>query len=241
MQTDATVGRVLEALDQHQLTDNTLVFFTSDNGCSPMADFEALAQLGHHPSYHFRGHKADIFDGGHRIPFLVRWPGKVKAGSSCDQSICLTDLLATCADVLDVRLPDDAGEDSVSILPALLGTATEPLREAVVHHSINGSFAIRQGPWKLELCPGSGGWSDPRPGSPAERGLPPVQLYNLQADVGETTNVQAQHPEIVQRLSQLLEQYVADGRSTPGPRQTNTTPVVIRQASGAGKAKVKAK
>ncbi|HPM81453.1 MAG TPA: arylsulfatase [Candidatus Anammoximicrobium sp.] len=241
MQTDATVGRVLDALDQHGLTDTTLVVFTSDNGCSPQADFAALAEKGHHPSYHFRGHKADIFDGGHRIPFLVRWPGKVQAGTKCEQLICLTDLLATCADILDASLPDDAGEDSVSILPALLGTAPSPLREAVVHHSINGSFAIRQGPWKLELCSGSGGWSAPRPGSPAERGLPPVQLYNLETDVGETANVQDQHPEIVQRLTALLEKYVAEGRSTPGAKQANTTPVEIRKASGPGKVKPKAR
>lgn len=241
MQTDATVGRVLDALHQQGLTDNTLVFFTSDNGCSPMADFAALAQGGHHPSYKFRGHKADIFDGGHRIPFLVRWPGKVQAGSTCGQLICLTDLLATCADLLGVRLPDNAGEDSVSILPALLGQAAGPLREAVVHHSINGSFAIRQGPWKLELCPGSGGWSAPRPGSPAERGLPPVQLYDLETDVGETANVQDQHPEIVERLTALLEKYVAEGRSTPGAKQINTTPVEIRKASGPRKARPKAR
>ena len=138
-------------------------------------------------------------------------------------------------------MPGNAGEDSVSILPALLGTAQGPLREAVVHHSINGSFAIRQGPWKLELCPGSGGWSVPRPGSPAERGLPPVQLYDLQTDIGETTNVQDQHPEIVQRLTALLEKYVAAGRSTPGPQQPNTTPVEIRKASGPGKPKAKGK
>ena len=97
-----------------------------------------------------------------------------------------------------------------------------------------------QGPWKLELCPGSGGWSAPRPGSPAERGLPPVQLYNLQTDIGETTNVQDQHPEIVQRLTHLLEKYVADGRSTPGPQQPNTTPVEIRKPSGKKEPKSKA-
>lgn len=241
LQTDATVGRVLDALDRHGLTDNTLVIVTSDNGCSPMADFEALARGGHHPSYHFRGHKADIFDGGHRIPLLVRWPGKVQAGSTCGQLICLTDLLATCAELVGARLPDNAGEDSVSILPALLGKTTGPLREAVVHHSINGSFAIRQGPWKLELCPDSGGWSAPRPGSPAERDLPPVQLYNLETDMGETTNVQDQHPQIVQRLTALLEKYVVEGRSTVGPQQPNTTPVEIRKASGSGKAKPKGK
>lgn len=224
MQTDAAVGRVLAALEQQDLATNTLVIFTSDNGCSPAANVAELERRGHYPSAGSRGYKADLFDGGHHIPFLVRWPGVVRPGTRSEQLICLTDLMATCADLLGTRLPANAGEDSVSVLPALRGTDTGPLREAVVHHSINGSFALRQGEWKLELCPGSGGWSAPKPGSPLERGLPAVQLYNLRADPAEQTNLQSAHPEIVQRLTRLLEQYVRDGRSTPGPPQTNTTP-----------------
>jgi arylsulfatase A-like enzyme len=230
MQVDATVGQVLEALERGGVADNTLVILTSDNGCSPAANFAELAAKGHHPSYHFRGYKADIFDGGHRIPFLVRWPAQVKAGTTSDQLICLNDLMATCAEILGVKLPDAAGEDSVSILPALLGKAKEPLREAVVHHSINGSFAIRQGHWKLELCPGSGGWSAPRPGRDDASKLPPVQLYDLSADVEEKNNVQDKHPEVVARLTKLLEKYVADGRSTPGRPQKNTGEVDIWKA-----------
>ncbi|HVX64488.1 MAG TPA: arylsulfatase, partial [Pirellulales bacterium] len=118
MQTDATLGAVLDALDKHGVADNTLVIFTSDNGCSPQAKYDELQAKGHDPSYVFRGHKADIFDGGHRVPYLVCWPGKIKPGSKCDQLICLTDLMATCADILGVKLPDNAGEDSVSLLPA---------------------------------------------------------------------------------------------------------------------------
>ncbi|MEO8352389.1 MAG: sulfatase-like hydrolase/transferase [Chthoniobacteraceae bacterium] len=231
MQVDATVGAVLDALEENGLADNTLVIFTSDNGCAPEAKFDELAARGHDPSGPYRGHKADIFDGGHRVPFLVRWPAQVAAGTSSDQLICLTDLFATLADILDETLPDKVAEDSVSILPALEGRASKPLREAVVHHSIDGSFAIRQGQWKLELCPDSGGWSAPRPGSKAARELPPVQLYDLAADPGEQTNVQDQHPEIVSRLTRLLEVYVADGRSTPGAPQKNTTPVTIARTS----------
>lgn len=226
-QVDATVGQILRTLDEQGLAENTLLVFTSDNGCSPMAKIDEMVAKGHHPSYHFRGHKADIFDGGHRIPFLVRWPARIKAGATSDQLVCLTDLMATCAEVVGVKLPDNAGEDSVSLLPALLGQADRPLREAVVHHSINGSFSIRQGRWKLELCPDSGGWSVPRPGSPAARKLAPVQLYDLTSDPGETTNVQAQHPDVVQRLTGLLEKYAADGRSTPGVAQPNTDKVDI--------------
>jgi arylsulfatase A len=117
----------------------------------------------------------------------------------------------------------------VSILPALLGTADKPLREAVVHHSINGSFSIRQGNWKLELCAGSGGWSAPKPGKP-EHDLPPVQLYDLANDIGEKTNVQDKHPDVVASLTKLLEKYAADGRSTPGTPQKNTGEVDVWKA-----------
>ncbi len=233
MQVDATVGGVLDALDRAGVAERTLVFFASDNGCSPAANFPELAAKGHHPSYHFRGHKADIFDGGHRIPFLVRWPGRVRAGSTSNQLVCLTDLMATCAEMLGTRLPDSAGEDSVSLVPVLLGRSGGPRREAVVHHSVDGSFAIRQGRWKLELCPGSGGWSPPRPGRDDTSRLPLVQLYDLGGDVGERANLQDRHPEVVERLTKLLEKYVADGRSTPGTPQKNTGEVDIWKAGKA--------
>lgn len=221
MQTDASLGEVLATLDRLHLADNTLLIVTSDNGCSPQARFEELAAKGHNPSFHFRGNKADIFEGGHRIPFLVRWPGQVHPGTRCDQLLCLTDLMATCADLLKVQLPAEAGVDSVSFLPALRGTADKPLREAVVHHSINGSFAIRQGRWKLAMCADSGGWSKPRPGTDEARGLPGLQLFDLESDIGEQHNVQDQHPDVVASLTALLQKYVANGRSTPGPNQSN--------------------
>jgi hypothetical protein len=230
MQTDASVGRVLAELDKQGIAENTLVIMTSDNGCSPVANIPELLAKGHNPSYHFRGYKADIFDGGHRIPLLMRWPHHIKAGTSSDQLVCLVDFFRTCADLLGVKLPDTAAEDSVSLLPALEGRARKPLHEAIVHHSINGSFSIRDGKWKLELCPDSGGWSDPRPGSAAAKGLPAVQLYDLSRDIGERENVEAKNPEVVHRLTGLLEKYVADGRSTPGKPQPNTGKVEIRRA-----------
>lgn len=209
------------------MAENTLFILTSDNGCSPMADFADLALKGHHPSYHFRGHKADIYEGGHRIPFIVRWPAKVKPGSSCDDTICLTDLMATAAAILDFDLPENAGEDSVSILPDLLGKASVPVREATVHHSVNGSFSIRQGNWKLEFCPGSGGWSYPQPEEARELGLPGIQLYDLSQDIGEQNNVMDKHPDVAERLTGLLLDYVEAGRSTPGPPQKNDRSVSI--------------
>lgn len=227
MQVDWTVGQVMKALKKNGLQNETLFIFTSDNGCSPHAGFEELGQLGHNPNYVFRGHKADIFEGGHRIPFIARWPARVKAGSVCDDTTCLTDLMATIAEITGISLPENAGEDSVSMLPNLLGLATDPVREATVHHSVNGSFSIRQGKWKLELCPGSGGWSKPRPGSKEIEQLPPVQLYNLSTDIAETSNVQDKYPDIVRKLTALLQDYVDRGRSTPGPSQKNDGPVKL--------------
>jgi arylsulfatase A len=227
VQCDWTIGQIMQALDRHGMRENTLFIVTSDNGCSPMADFADLAQKGHQPSYHFRGYKADIFEGGHRIPFIVRWPGKVQPGSVCDDTICLTDLLATVAAILDFDLPENAGEDSVSILPDLFGKATGPVREATVHHSINGSFSIRQGNWKLELCPGSGGWSYPQPAEAENLDLPRFQLYDLSEDIGERNNVIDRYPEIVEQLTELLIKYVNDGRSTPGLPQKNDRQVSI--------------
>jgi arylsulfatase A-like enzyme len=233
MQTDDTVGRILDALEKNALTQDTLIVLTSDNGCSPSADFPELIGKGHNPSHHFRGHKADVFDGGHRVPYLVRWPAKVKAGTNYDHPVCLTDFMATCADIVGVKLPDNAAEDSVSYLPALQGKTDAPLREAVVHHTINGSFAIRKGNWKLALCAGSGGWSDPRPGSPGEKGLPDTQLFDLTKDIGERNNVVADNPQIVAELTALLEKYISEGRSTAGAKQTNDTPVELRPKPGA--------
>ncbi|HOT82851.1 MAG TPA: arylsulfatase [Candidatus Defluviicoccus seviourii] len=225
MQTDAVLGQILEALAGHELAATTLVVFTSDNGCSPEADIASLRASGHDVSGPLRGHKADIWDGGHRVPFIVRWPGVVRPGTTCDQVVSLVDLMATCADIVGATLPDEAGEDSVSMLSILRGKADTPLREALVHHSIHGNFALRQGQWKLALCPGSGGWSRPGDAEAAKLGLPAVQLYDMAADRGEQTNVAAERPEIVDRLTRVLEKYVRDGRSTPGAPQRNDTTI----------------
>lgn len=216
---DDVVGQVLQKLDDCGLRDNTIVIFTSDNGCSPAANFPELLQAGHNPSYLFRGAKADIYEGGHRIPLMIRWPARI-APAKTAQTVCLGDLIATMADLLGVCLPESTAEDSVSNLPLWLG-ADRPLREAIVHHSIDGSFSIRQGRWKLALCPGSGGWSDPVPGEESSD-APPFQLFDMEADVSERVNVIAQHPEIARPLRQLLARYVRRGRSTEGTPGKNT-------------------
>jgi len=235
MQTDAAVGEVMKAIENTPQADNTLLIVTSDNGYAPYAGMEIgpsrnavrlVEAKGHFPSAGFRGYKADIWEGGHRIPFMARWPAVIKKPAASSQTICQSDLLATFADILGVKLPETAGEDSVSLLPLLRGE-NRPVREAIVHHSIHGRFAIRQGPWKLCLCPGSGGWASPTDAEARHQGLPAVQLYNLEKDPGETNNLQAQNPEIVRQLTALLERYVADGRSTLGAPQTNDARIHI--------------
>jgi arylsulfatase A-like enzyme len=217
--TDDTVKQVLDALKEAGVDENTLFIFTSDNGCSPEADFAELEKQGHDPSSIYRGHKADIFEGGHRVPFIVRWPARVKAGISCDDPTCLTDLLATMAEILGQKLPADAGEDSVSMLPNLVGESKQPVREAIVHHSINGTFAIRQGKWKLIDAPHSGGWSRPKPAQKTlYKDLPKIQLYDLEKDHAELRNVSVENPGIVKRLKMLLEKYREGGRSVPVSR-----------------------
>lgn len=230
MQVDDTVGQVMQALKKQGIHENTLVIFTADNGCSPAANFKEMADKDHQPSYRFRGHKADIYEGGHRVPFIANWPARVKAGTHSDQLICLTDLMATAADIVGAKLPANAGEDSVSILPALEGKDKQPLREAAVHHSIRGAFSIRKDHWKLELCPGSGGWSFPKPGKDDLSQLPPIQLYDLNADLNEQKNLQSEYPEVVKELTDLLQSYVDRGRSTPGAPQENNGDVDIFEA-----------
>lgn len=225
MQTDWSIGEIMAALERNGLSKNTLIIVTSDNGCAPYIGVDELEKKGHFASGLSRGYKSDIWDGGHRVPFIARWPEKMPAGTKSDQLIYLGDLIATCADIIGTKLPDNAGEDSVSILPALLGKTQQPLHDAVIHHSISGRFAIRQGKWKLEFCPGSGGWSKPLDSEAAGTGGPTVQLYDLESDRSEKNNVQAEHPEVVARLTQLIEKYISEGRSTPGKPQVNDTSV----------------
>jgi arylsulfatase A-like enzyme len=216
-QVDWTVGQVMKALEETGQAGNTLLIFTSDNG-SPGRDgsdmngaVNSVRRFGHNPSHIYRGIKADVWDGGHRVPFIARWPRRVRPGSVCDEPVCHVDLMATCAAILGQTLPAGAGEDSHDILPALMGQKREkPIREAIIHHSGNGMFAVRQGKWKLILGRGSGGWS----GKGGE-GDPHVQLYDMAGDPSETKNLCNEHPDIVKSLSALLEKYRKEGRSAP--------------------------
>jgi arylsulfatase A-like enzyme len=210
---DASVGEILAVLDRNRLTDQTFVILTSDNGARWTP--EEIRQFGHRSNLNNRGQKSDIYEGGHRIPFIVRWPGKVRPGSTSDELGCLVDLMATCAAVAGVPLPANAAEDSFNLLPAVRGEQhAASIRDAVVHHSGSGMFAIRSGNWKLVLGLGSGGFTRPAFIVP-KPGEAPGQLYNLAQDRQETTNVYAQHPEIVRSLTEKLERIQRSGRSRP--------------------------
>ncbi len=218
MQTDAVVGEIVIKLQEKGILDNTLIVFTSDNGCSPRADFPELERMGHSPGYIFRGAKADIYEAGHRIPCIVHWPEKASKGI-VHQTICLNDFMATFAAIADYKFQDNEAEDSFNILP-LIKYPDNPniIREATVHHSVDGSFAIRQGKWKLILTNTSGGWSEPLKPS---QGSPEYQLYNLEEDTSEVNNIIELYPEIKHALEKLLLQYIREGRSTPGTPQSN--------------------
>jgi arylsulfatase A len=201
-QGDHMLGQVLEALDRQKLTDNTLIIVSADNGAAGR------------PYAPLRGSKTQIYEGGHRVPFLARWPGKIKASTVCNDTICLTDFIATSAEIIGVKLPDNAGEDSFSILPHLLGTATAPARDSIIHQDMKGTLSIRQGPWKLIFSSNE-----------------THELYNLQTDLSEATNVAAANPEIVKRLTTLMQKLIDDGRSTPGPKAANDKPINLGKKS----------
>ena len=235
MQTDDSFGRVYQALEDTGLIENTLVICSSDNGTSPQTSgLKELLQAGHQPSGELRGLKADLWDGGHRVPFIVSWKGKVKPGSRTDALVCLTDVMATAADAVDIDLPETAAVDSESFLPVLLGESGQA-RESVVHHSISGKFSIRDGSWKLMFAPGSGGWAAPKDAQARKEGLPEWQLYRLDRDLGETENLVEKHPEQVEKMRELLKEQVQKGRSTPGAAQKNDVPVDIYKTGDARK------
>lgn len=206
---DNTVGQIMRRLDKLGIADNTIIVFTSDNGShwlpSDIKSFEHQANIGR------SGMKSDVWDGGHRVPFVVKWPNVAKPNSRSEEVICTTDFMATVAEMLNVTLPKDAGEDSYSILPVLRGDKlTKSLREATVHHGINGMFAIRRGKWKFIDGKGSGGWSYNGKGETL-----PGQLYNMEIDPLEKNNLYSAKNEIALELKDLLERYKSNPSSLP--------------------------
>ncbi|HAV12658.1 MAG TPA: arylsulfatase [Opitutae bacterium] len=230
MQTDAALGAVIEALHRNGMTENTLLIYTSDNGCSKAAKIDALRNKGHLVSAQFRGSKADLWEGGHRVPFIVRWPGMVEAATLTDQLICLTDFFATVVDIIGAELPAGSCEDSVSFLPSFSGQPVISERKSIIHHSISGHFSYREDKWKLLLARGSGGWTSPKESE--AKTAPEAQLYNLDADPSEAKNLYQSHPEIANRLLHQLESYVFSGRSTHGVDSPNDFKAIELWKSG---------
>lgn len=217
---DYIVGQLLQKLESLGLTENTLVIVTSDNGPEVGTVINMREKYQHNGARPWRGMKRDNWEGGHRVPMIVRWPGKVEAGSISDQTVCLTDMMATCAAIVDTKLPNDAAEDSFNILPILLGKTKEDIRDFTLHQTMSLKLAIRNGDWKYLDHKGSGGnnygrgklkrlnLTDKAPDAPG-------QLYNMKSDPGETTNLYFKHPEIVKKLKNQLEQFKKSGRSAP--------------------------
>lgn len=201
---DWSVGRILKTLEKTGLAKNTLVLLTSDNG-SAKSNEEMEPIFGHRPNHLFRGKKGDAWEGGHRVPLIVSWPGKVQPGT-CNEMICQTDFFSTFADMIQVKIPENSGEDSFSFLPILEGKVLEaPVRNSIVHYASRGRFAIREGKWKLILAPEHAAPTE------AVLGTPSGQLYDLEADVGERSNLWQNHPALVERLRKLLEKHKAQG------------------------------
>jgi arylsulfatase A len=230
IETDYMVGKLVKTLKERQLFENTILIIASDNGCSPAAGTTELERLGHYPSAGYRGYKADIFDGGHRVPFIISWPAKVKSGQINNQLICTTDFMATFAEMLGYVLMNNQGEDSFSFYSSLIQKSPpKQNRKDIVSHSYYGNFSIRKGEWKLLLTPYSGGWSFPMQGvddSVAYK-MPAMQLYNLNSDIGEKNNLMNEYPRKVKELENLMKKYLLTGRSSPGKKQKNDVRVKI--------------
>lgn len=218
METDAIVGQVLVALEQSGAAKDTLVIFTSDNGCAPYIGVPELEKKGHYPSGPLRGYKADAWEGGHRVPFIVRWPTVVTPGSENGQLVHQADLLATIADILGAEIPDNAGEDSFSLLTLFKG-GDQPVRDTSVSCSISGTPSFRHENWKYIAASGSGGWG--KGGDQSQ----PIQLYDLAEDLGEAKNLAAIQPWRVERMQAMFENVIIQGRSSPGKPQRNDVDV----------------
>ena len=221
---DNVVGRLMSKLDQLGYGENTLVIFSSDNGPEVPTVIDMRKTYKHDGARPWRGVKRDQWEGGHRVPFIARWPKKIKDGSISTQTICLTDVMATCAALTSATIPPNAAEDSYNILPVLLGQAGDkPVREYTLHQTISLALAIRHGNWKYLDHKGSGGNNYGREGEwgmkqfalPERAPDAPGQLYDLSKDPGETTNLYNEYPEIVKALKGKLEEYKTSGRSAP--------------------------
>ncbi len=233
---DDVVKQVVETLKKNGVYENTIIVFASDNGFANPANLKAQLDNGHNPSMIYRGLKTDIFEGGHHVPFIVSWKKTIQSPKVSKQLVCTTDFFQTIAELNNTKLNDNLAEDSFSFLSEITGKKTTyEVRKSGIHHSSDGFFAIRKDNWKLIMCSHSGGNGKPKETSEEAKILPPIQLYDLSTDIGETQNVYAQHPDIVKELTALLTKQIQDGRSTKGKNQTNEGPAYWSQLTWLGK------
>ena len=217
---DHVVGKLLQKLDELHLAKDTLVIVSSDNGPEVGTVINMRSKYQHDGARPWRGVKRDNWEGGHRVPMVARWPGRIKANTRTSQTVCLTDLMATCAAITGAKLPANAAEDSFNMLPVLLGKTTKPVRDHTLHQTISLALAIRKGDWKYLDHKGSGGNNYAR-GALRKFAIPdnapdaPGQLYNLARDPGEKDNLAAGNPQLVKQLKATLEAFKASGRSAP--------------------------
>lgn len=217
METDWSAGQVIKAVEDAGISENTIVIFTADNGHSHYTGWKELVDAGHKPSGPFRGHKGTIWEGGHRVPLVIRWPEKLAAGSTNAQLVCLTDLFATCAEIVDKELPSNGAEDSFSFLSEARGVREKDssARKSIVHHSVSGEFSYRAGPWKLVFKMGEGNLNKSR-GKPTI-----VELYNLDSDVAESVDLATTQADRVAQLTEEFRELIARGSSRPGQKSQN--------------------
>lgn len=220
MQTDWSAGQVINALEEAGVAEDTFVIFTSDNGHLP-TDWDILIEAGHFSSGPYRGRKADIWEGGHRVPFLVRWPDRIEAGVEVDDLLSLNDVFATLAELLGEELPAEAAEDSFSFLDRALGESRLPHRDHLVSHSVGGEFGYAEGPWKLVYRNRTRTRNDSR----GEARI--AELYHLGSDIDESDNRIADEPEVARRLQTKLREVVESGATRPGAMGRNDTRVIV--------------
>lgn len=227
LETDAAVGRIMDKLKSEGLLENTLVFFTSDNGCSDQADFKTLQAAGHDASAGYRGFKSKAYEGGHRVPFIAHWPRVVPAGTTCDALVGLQDIYATCAEMLGHDLKSNEAEDSFSFANLLKATEAKAMRQALVHHSLQGRFAYRSGDWKLIYWQDGGGFGDKSVANDWKESLTVdrMQLFHLKLDPSEKQNVIGENIEVAKRLTDELKQLIETGSSRPNSSGINDVPV----------------
>ncbi|MGL4593546.1 MAG: sulfatase family protein [Thermoguttaceae bacterium] len=224
LQVDDTVGQIIDALDKNGLRENTLVIFTSDNGFAPILKPEEYEAKGHFPSYIYRGYKTDIYDGGHRMPFVASWKGTIKSGSKSSDMICLSDFMATCAEITGYSLPEDAAEDSFSFLSILQGKEISPenRRNHVVHLSPRHCVSIRDGGLKL-VVPAETTQNPPKWKSLPAESRPKCEFYDTIADPSEKHDIAKENPERVEKMLAILQTLISNGRSRPGTPQKSDT------------------